>query len=758
MSSPAISRPGISPELLAAAGVVRVDGKEAMARVGYEASGILIPYINRNGDPVMVNGVAFARLRLDIPTSSAKYLSPRSSGCQLYEPHGIRRLLVPGCTLTVVEGEFKALSLVEVGVPAVGIGGIQSACPGGEILPALAEIIQEVRPAKLAFLGDSDTSLIFDFSREAAKIADLAGVPVELPRIPLDAPGKGPDDLRAVWGDQFGARWAEICAAAEPVEKSENPPSLALRLLRREAGALSRLDGGDLEKAQGRIVRMLSAIEGNAIIRNQILSIAVESLRLPKSVLLDSVKEEKREQKERTRAQREEHGKQVVGADGEDPLYFDGAAYWRREADDAYGRLCREDARLHLGVRGFNLSSLDGMPSPADYQLHALQYQNRVNYAGPVCGRPAGLLLENGLRVLVTRAPKFIEGWPDGDSPTITALMANLFGHAAGDEHAGRQCQLFIAWLKLAREAIRTPGRHQPGQIMVFVGPPDCGKSLLQTLIITPALGNRSADPGLFFTGRTDFNADLWGAEHLALGDKPIADDGVQRNRLRDELKRVAASTDYPLHGKHKDALTMRPIWRVSLSVNDDQESVNNLPSLDAAFADKAICLRCYQPPQPFFDANVVGARERFAELLRKELPAFLGEVDRFLIPSELAKARFGVCEWHHPYVVELLAASDPLQPLSEAMQAWVDSWPTDVFKEMPAVQLYHELDNHHEGRLARSKISTGPRHLGHQLARLAVSADCGWVGRIHRADRRIGGRARNQRQTLWRVQKEPSL
>jgi hypothetical protein len=378
---------------------------------------------------------------------------------------------------------------------------------------------------------------------------------------------------------------------------------------------------------------------------------------------------------------------------------------------------------------------------------------NRVDYAGPLCGRPAGLHNENGLRVLATRGPEFIEGTA-GDWETIGAMLANLLGRTAGDPHAAIQQDLFMAWLHLARDALRNPAEHRPGQVLALVGPADCGKSLLQSAIITPALGGRTADPALFFVGATDFNADLWGAEHLAIGDKALDVEGAQRSALRNELKRAVAEPSYPLHGKCRDGQTFRPIWRISLSANDDAESAGNLPPLDGSFEDKIIYLRCYAPPAPFFDAERKGARETFAAKLRAELPAFVHAVDSFTIPAPLRKARFGVTEWHHPAVLALLGEGDPLRPIAEVLEDWVQRWPQPAdARTLPTVELFNVLDAETVGGLIRSKICTGPKHLGHQLAKLAEKPE--WRGRLWRTVRRHGGREANKRQACWGVSAE---
>lgn len=750
-------RPGISPAMLAQAGVRLVNADEARALVGYSQPGLLVPYVTRNGQSVKIDGKPFARLRLTNPTSSAKYLSPAGAGCQLYEPPGLRALLVPGCVLGVVEGEFKALALVEGGFAAVGIGGISSACPKNDadepqLLPALAGLIAEVRPAKLLFIGDADTALIPDFAREAVKLAQLAGVPVALPRIPLDAPGKGPDDLCEILGTDFAARWQTILDTSEAITAETKPPALAVRLLRRESDAFTKLDPDALDKARARLVKLGAAYRDDALAFNEIVSFVATVAGLNKQTFRSAVSEEAKRQSAAARVANEEATLRAFAKSSEaNPLFFDGKAYWRKEADGSFGQLYREDARLHLRMAGFSEYAPDGEASPADRALHLIQVQGRVNYAGPICGRPPGLHRENGLQILVTRGPAFIEP-KAGDCPTITGLLANLLGRAAGDKLAYTQAAVFIGWLKLARLAVLNFAEHRPGQVLALVGPPDCSKSLLQSSVITPALGGRVADPSLWATGGTTFNSELWGAEHLAIGDKSLGDDGRERARLRDELKRMTASPDYPLHGKHREALTLRQVWRVTLSANDDPESAASLPALDASFADKITYLQCYAPPAPFFDADDLDAKARFASTLRGELPAFLASVDAFDIPPELVKGRFGIREFHHPAILDLLQSSSPLVPLADTLESWINTWDAGTAQmELPSIELYAVLDEHLHNRLRPT--SSGPKHLGHQLARLATLT--GWQGRINRKERRIGGRTQNQRQTVWEIRRE---
>ena len=752
MSRTGPKRPGVSSEMLEAAGVLYVEPNEAFEAVGYREAGLLIPYSDLAGNPLEVNGRPFARLRLAAPrTGGAKYLSPANSGCQAYIPPGLRKLLLPGCVLGVVEGEFKALALVEAGFPCVGIGGISSACPKNakgepELLPELGRLIAEVRPSAVAFIGDADTALIPDFSREALKLAKLAGVPVKLPRIPFNAPGKGADDLREAWGEQFCVRWQRILDESELVDVRATWAWLAVQLLRREAYAISGLPDDQKAAAAHRLVKFAAGLGDALIEKGSVEKIAIEILGMEKNRFREAVSIRVKEAEQDAAKSRREAALEALAADGENPLYFDGANYWRREANGAFGRLCREDARLHLNHIGL---SRRGDPSPCDEALISIQVGNRVDYAGPLCGRPAGLHEENGVRVLATRGPEWIEGKP-GEAPTITSFVANLFGAAAPDEKQSQlQTALFCGWLKLARSAVRNFQAHSPGQVLALVGPADCGKTLLQSAIITPALGGRSADPSLFLTGGTAFSADLWGAEHLAVGDKALDVEGRQRSTLRNELKRIVAEALFPLHGKGRDGRTFRPVWRISLSANSDPESASNLPALDASFSDKIIYLRCYAPPEPFYDGSLAGAREAFWRTVRDELPAFLAAIDAHQVPPELHKARFGMIEWHHPEVLALLEEGDPMRPFEDALESWVAGWELhDSEKTFSTCELFEELDE--KAHVARLKISRGVSHLGHQLAKL--SKNPAWVERITRVNRRVGGREKNRPVACWKI------
>jgi hypothetical protein len=252
-----ISRPGVSSATLRRNGIRHVDESEALATVGYKQPGILIPYPDLHGPHLKINGRPFCRLRLDHPTASAKYLSPRGVGAQLYVPQGVPF----GKELVVAEGEFKAMALCEAGIRSVAISGICSAMSQGELISSLRKLLSKWLPETLYFLGDADTCFLFDFSREAVKLAAAlpAGCNLKLPRIPLGGADNGIDDVRESLGEGFPAFWQQITEAAIAVDRRLTPEALAVKLIAPELPAIAACE--DKEFLIQRVVELSSYLD-----------------------------------------------------------------------------------------------------------------------------------------------------------------------------------------------------------------------------------------------------------------------------------------------------------------------------------------------------------------------------------------------------------------------------------------------------------------------------------------------------------------
>src|SRR5258708_11155374 len=96
--------------------------------------------------------------------------------------------------------------------------------------------------------------------------------------------------------------------------------------------------------------------------------------------------------------------------------------------------------------------------------LLEIQRNFHIGYAGKLAGYKAGLIEQNGERILVTASPHYIEP-EDGKFPVIEQFLNGLLGE---------QRIHFDCWMKFGVESLRS-GLIRPGQALVLAGPRDCG-------------------------------------------------------------------------------------------------------------------------------------------------------------------------------------------------------------------------------------------------------------------------------------------
>jgi hypothetical protein len=275
-----------------------------------------------------------------------------------------------------------------------------------------------------------------------------------------------------------------------------------------------------------------------------------------------------------------------------------------------------------------------------------------VKFASPLAGYPVGVYNAGpDAHMLVTTAPRFIEP-VSGDYSTILALLSQQLG--------GEQLPYFLAWLKTAVSSVRSH-RYVPGQALCLLGAPGTAKTFVQDHIITPLLGGRDAKPYQYMTGQTPFNSDLFIGEHLVISDENAHTDLASRVNFGTKIKDICVNHRQKLHAKHREGVMTSPLWRLSLSCNDEPENLRILPPVDAAIADKLMLLKVDMPDcLPSEDR-----REEFADKIKSELPAFAAYLEAYVIPQGIKSNRYGVSHFHHP---DILAALDELAPETELL------------------------------------------------------------------------------------------
>lgn len=370
--------------------------------------------------------------------------------------------------------------------------------------------------------------------------------------------------------------------------------------------------------------------------------------------------------------------------------------------------------RRQCKVKGMPVQAMAGQVfSPYDEFVVHLQNERGVAYAGALAGHRRGERMVNGVRVLVTNDPVLVDP-VQGNWDTLRKLLEGMF-----NDPSYRQLDYFYGWMQTALRCLRTQTR-KPGQVLVIAGQAECGKSLLQT-IITWMLGDRECKPYAYMTGATDFNAELFGAEHLRLDDEQGSTDMRARKAMGARVKELLFGHAQRMHAKNRDALTLDPIWRMTVSLNEEPEALQVLPPLDESLEDKFIILRAAKKPMPM-PTRTTEETKAFATQLRGELPAFTyWLMNDFTIPDAMTNDRCGVRHWHHPELLEAIRELSPHARLMSLIDRELSFGDTQDYWEGTADALEGKLTGIGSFvRVEASKLLNWSNACGTYLGRLA--------------------------------------
>jgi hypothetical protein len=295
----------------------------------------------------------------------------------------------------------------------------------------------------------------------------------------------------------------------------------------------------------------------------------------------------------------------------------------------------------------------DGSLSDVEHALLSIQQHSSCHFAGEVAGYTPGMYDICGHRVLVVRGPR-IPVPVQKPFPTLKTFISQLLGEEEKYLHA---------WLKSGLLSLKAGPPFRPGQMLAIAGKAGCGKSLMQD-VLTEIFGGRSAKAYKFLTEKTEFNRDLFRAEHLVIEDDAASVDMRSRRHLAASVKQIVANKVHAFHPKGRDAIMLSPFWRMSFTLNNDADHLMVLPPLDDTLLDKVILLQANQATFPFSSDEPDGAK-RFRQQLSAELPGYLWWLRRWPLPADLQHSRYGC----RAYQNEELAAN--LRDMAPEMKLW---------------------------------------------------------------------------------------
>lgn len=382
--------------------------------------------------------------------------------------------------------------------------------------------------------------------------------------------------------------------------------------------------------------------------------------------------------------------------------------YWRQNGNGEFVATDEKNLKRHFKRSGFDVNrfSNNGL-TEFELELCRAQDETAVDKVIALAGHKAGVFItQSGRKFLVPYGPKLIAPRP-GETTNFQSFLVELLGP--------KQLPWVLSWLKLAVEDLRTlnPKAWHHSQLLALAGQPDCGKSFFQTLV-TMLLGGRKSDPYLWMVGKSNFNDDLAESEHLMMEDKQPFRDAKSRNDFAAKIKQLTVSSETPVHGKNKKQFVAPCYRRMTLTLNNDPDSITILPMLSPGVTDKMILVNCSK-------ANMLPDYPENLARFERELPAFIHYLlSDFDIPENIRSTRFGVTYFLNPDLVEMLQDYEPHLRLLEVIDGtFFANGQTEPVKMQPG-EIQMRLKDGPLGDLARQLI-TYSSALGQLLARLAL-------------------------------------
>jgi|TARA_B110000495_G_C23031268_1_gene614244 hypothetical protein len=298
--------------------------------------------------------------------------------------------------------------------------------------------------------------------------------------------------------------------------------------------------------------------------------------------------------------------------------------------------------------------------------IHQIQSDNVVDAYLDIAGHPVGLVRNSENRILVPAEQRRIEP-KKGNWPTIKKVLFNMLSKD--------QYEWFLGWLQVWLQAYYAYS-WAPGQVLVLIGEPAAGKSLLQRLL-SYIFGGKFVDPTPWVTGQTEFNSELAGCPHLVIEDRFADSTKKIKDSIRERSKSIAVNEYHRIRGLYKEAISINPLWRLTISCNATAESMGVIPPIDESTKNKVSLLWCSKARMPMA-TNTHIQKKRFMDRLEKEMPALIYYLlKEFKIKDrhQCKERRMGVGAYHHPNALKKAEDSSyygqKMCIVIDALKAW---------------------------------------------------------------------------------------
>jgi len=320
-------------------------------------------------------------------------------------------------------------------------------------------------------------------------------------------------------------------------------------------------------------------------------------------------------------------------------------------------RLLRESGLSNKIPKGEDLSELEKA-------MNMIEKSKYVDGVGPFVNRHDRLITIQNKTFMNTSRSKPMEFMNIGDvnpTPKSFKLIHEYLMKMLGEQ----QYKILLSYCHDAYKS-HYEGRPSPGQVLVLVGPPSCGKTFFAQCIFGAIMGSYQ-DASNFILGGSSFTGNLLDSAVWYLDDEEGKSDYRAKRKVTNTLKKLSANGNVRYEEKFKKGFDLPWGGRLVLLMNDDPESLTALPDLGISNEDKLIMLKCrggYEFPA---DMN---------SKIQKELAYFAGYLYNFRVPEECkGNHRFGVKPFCHPDLKETARYNSDVNGLVEILDHWKVSY-----------------------------------------------------------------------------------
>lgn len=243
----------------------------------------------------------------------------------------------------------------------------------------------------------------------------------------------------------------------------------------------------------------------------------------------------------------------------------------------------------------------------------------------------------------------------------------------------------YLHWLMhYYRQALAgKPGR---GLALFIAGPVGVGKTFLSRQIHEKLFGG-SMDASSYLTRADQFNTNLVSSPMWTIDDAVAQTDAKTREGYSQMIKMMTANEGVVMRGMHREGFRAPWFGRLTVTMNDDPDSLKMLPMTDISIKDKIVVICA-------MDTGFKHGDWATDAMIDAELPFFAAYLRDIEPDPEIWGGRFGIKAYQDPEIIARSESAGTTAGTKEILEAWVGYMNTDYRDVLEWTGTATELDD----------------------------------------------------------------